>query len=156
MSIEIRLASTADAASIARMAVALTEEISDRIGSPQFDLDLRDTEDRCASLLSEGAYTALLACVDGRPVGFAGMSEGCALYACGRIGTLQEFYVEPAARSAKVGAALLDAVAAHGAVRGWRRIEVCTPPLPAFEGSLRFYARNGFEITGGRKLKRLL
>jgi GNAT superfamily N-acetyltransferase len=37
--------------------------------------------------------------------------------------------------------------------RDWKRIEVTTPPLPEFERTLNFYQKNGFEISGGKKLK---
>ncbi len=40
--------------------------------------------------------------------------------------------------------------------RGWKRLEVTTPPLPQFDNTLAFYRREGFAITGGRKLKRVL
>jgi hypothetical protein len=43
-----------------------------------------------------------------------------------------------------------------GKARGWKRLEVTTPPLPQFEKTLAFYEREGFAITGGRKLKVLL
>jgi hypothetical protein len=45
---------------------------------------------------------------------------------------------------------------AFGSSRGWKRLEVTTPPLPQFDKTLSFYERVGFEITGGRKLKVLL
>jgi GNAT superfamily N-acetyltransferase len=150
---EITQASTADAPAIADMAVALTEEISRRMGVQHFDLDLDGTAALCARTLAEGSYTALLATVGERPVGFVGLSQGYALYAGGAIGTMQEFYVAPDFRSGGIGAALIAAVKAQARARGWRRIEVCTPPLPEFDASLRFYLREGFEISGGRKLK---
>jgi hypothetical protein len=37
--------------------------------------------------------------------------------------------------------------------KGWRRLEVTTPPLPQFDGTMAFYQREGFSIAGGRKLK---
>jgi len=40
-----------------------------------------------------------------------------------------------------------------GATLGWKRLEVTTPPLPQFDNTLAFYEREGFAITGGRKLK---
>jgi hypothetical protein len=40
-----------------------------------------------------------------------------------------------------------------GVERGWTRLEVTTPPLPQFDRTLTFYQRDGFAITGGRKLK---
>jgi hypothetical protein len=33
---------------------------------------------------------------------------------------------------------------------------VTTPPLPQFDRTLAFYAKQGFAITGGRKLKAVL
>jgi hypothetical protein len=51
---------------------------------------------------------------------------------------------------------LLEQAVAFGASRGWTRVEVTTPPLPQFEKTLAFYEREGFAITGGRKLKRAL
>jgi len=152
---DITTAAAADAETIAGMAVALTEEICHRTGAQHFDLDIDATAALCARMLAQGNYTALLARVDGRPVGFVGLSQGCALYAGGTIGTMQEFYVAPEFRSGGIGAALIEAVKAHARTQGWCRIEVCTPPLPAFDGSLRFYQREGFEISGGRKLKAL-
>jgi hypothetical protein len=43
-----------------------------------------------------------------------------------------------------------------GSSRGWKRLEVTTPPLPQFDKTLSFYEREEFAITGGRKLKVLL
>lgn len=40
-----------------------------------------------------------------------------------------------------------------GISRGWTRLEVTTPPLPQFDKTLAFYERQGFAISGGRKLK---
>ena len=151
--IHIRPATVDDADDIARMAVSLTQEISLRLGAAHFDLDLHNTAALCTALLAEGRYLAFIAERDGVRIGFAGLSEGCSLYAEGRFATLQEFHVEPTWRSAGVGAALLEAAVALTRARGWRRLEVCTPPLPAFERSLAFYERHGFEVTGGRKLR---
>jgi hypothetical protein len=40
-----------------------------------------------------------------------------------------------------------------GQSRGWRRLEVTTPSLPQFDRTMAFYQREGFTISGGRKLK---
>jgi GNAT superfamily N-acetyltransferase len=152
----ITLATPADADTVGALAVALTEEISAVVGNRQFDLDPAATVALCRALLEDGRYTVLLAVEDGAVAGFAGLSEGRSLYAGGAMGTIQELYVVPARRSHGVGAALLDAAAALARERGWQRLEVCTPPLPAFDRSLAFYERHGYAVTGGRKLKRLL
>ena len=41
---------------------------------------------------------------------------------------------------------------AHGRQQGWSRIDVTIPPLPAFARTLGFDEREGFSISGGRKL----
>ncbi len=64
-----------------------------------------------------------------------------------------EFYVRPAHQSNGVGTTLLKEARRLGQLRGWRRLEVTTPPLPQFERTLVFYQREGFSISGGRKLK---
>jgi hypothetical protein len=38
----------------------------------------------------------------------------------------------------------------------WKRLEVSTPPLPASDQTLAYCEREGFAVTGGRKLKTLL
>jgi GNAT superfamily N-acetyltransferase len=76
-----------------------------------------------------------------------------ALYTEGAYGTIPEFYVRPAHRSNGVGTALLSEAKRVGQAKGWRRLEVTTPPLPQFERTLAFYQREGFSISGGRKLK---
>ncbi len=157
MSIMVRAAGPADAAAVAAGVKALTDEIMARTAAPHFDVDLARLEADCRSFLEAGSYAAYLAeDAAARCAGFATLCESHALYAGGRFGIIQEFYVAPDYRSAGVGRRLLDAVAAHGVGRGWRRLEMCTPPLPEFERTLAFYRRNGFEITGGRKMRHLL
>jgi GNAT superfamily N-acetyltransferase len=155
MQIEVHIAAIEEARLVAEMAVALTEEISQRLDAKHFDLSVEKTTELCTSLISGEMYVALLASRNEKPVGFVGISEGQALYAEGAFGTMQEFYVVPTARSEGVGTALIEAAMQVAFQRGWRRLEVCTPPLPEFSNSLAFYERNGFEVTGGRKLKRL-
>ena len=155
MHMSIRPATTADASLIAAMAVALTTEISTAVGIRQFDMDVENTARLCAEGLEAGRYFAFVAECDGESAGFAGLSEGWALYAGGAVGTLEELYVAPAFRSSGTGAALLAAIDKLALSRGWRRIEVCTPPLPEFDRSLAFYERHGFAITGGRKMKKI-
>jgi hypothetical protein len=51
---------------------------------------------------------------------------------------------------------LAQTVKDFGNDRGWKRLEVTTPPLPQFDATLAFYEREGFEISGGRKLKAVI
>jgi GNAT superfamily N-acetyltransferase len=87
------------------------------------------------------------------PVGFLSLCETRALYAGGAFGIIPELYVRRDYRSQRIGRGLLEQAKALAEARRWRQLEVTTPPLPAFDASLRFYEREGFRITGGRKLK---
>ncbi len=143
----------AEAPLIADMLVALIDEVALHAGETSFHVDREETRQRCGEMLVWGQYFAWLAWDGSRPVGFIGVSESHALFAAGAIGTVQEFYVVPAARSQGVGSALLDEVKVFAAQRGWHRLEVCTPPVPVFDGSAKFYERHRFEATGVRRMK---
>lgn len=81
------------------------------------------------------------------------MCESYALYAEGAFGILQEFYVQPQYRSQAVGQGLVDQIKKFAKTKSWTRIELCTPPVPEFERTVDFYMENGFERTGGYKMK---
>jgi len=153
----IRFALASDAAAIAVGVKALTDEIIARTGAPHFDVELAQIEADCRIFLENGRYAVYLAEDEAaRCVGFAALCESQALYAGGRFGIIQEFYVATEMRSSGIGRRLLDSVAAYGVRQGWKRLEMCTPPLPEFDRTLMFYQANGFEVTGGRKMRRLL
>jgi GNAT superfamily N-acetyltransferase len=61
---------------------------------------------------------------------------------------LRLFLVEPEARGAGVGQALLDALIAHATGLGFRRISLWTHE--SHRAACRLYARNGFHCTGSR------
>jgi len=158
MTMTIKSAVPADAPLIARFAKALTDEIIARTGARHFNVDPVATAQLCRTLLEEGKYRVLLA-IDSsteHAVGCATLCESHALYAEGSFGIIQEFYIEPEFRSQKVGTLLLERTVAMAGTLGWKRLELCTPPLPEFEETLAFYEQNGFEVTGGRKMKRTL
>ena len=89
-------------------------------------------------------------------IGFVTVYEGYALYAEGAFGTMAELYVRPMYRSRGIGKMLIQSVKEFGNERGWKRLEVTTPPLPEFDATLAFYERERFEISGGRKLKTVI
>ncbi len=158
MPVRIQQASSAEAPLIASFAIALTDEIIERTGARHFNVNLDETTALCRSLMEQGKYTVFLAvnAETQTAVGFATLCESHALYAEGTFGIVQEFYIQPPYRSQKAGAILLEHVRAYGRERGWKRLELCTPPLPEFERTVRFYEENGFEVTGGRKMKSML
>ncbi|MHC3994170.1 N-acetyltransferase family protein [Thiomicrolovo sp. ZZH C-3] len=140
---------------IAVMTGELLHEIMNRINVKAFRFHQEETEERAAELLSRGVYHVFLAMdpATGKAIGFVSLYESYALYAEGAYGTIPELYVRPAYRSMGIGRELLQQAKAFAASRGWKRLEVTTPPLPAFDRTLAFYEHNAFEISGGKKLK---
>lgn len=140
---------------LALMVGELLSEIMQSIKQPVFKYNALETEKRAKELVESGKYWVFMARVaeGASNMGFVSMYESYALYSEGAYGTIPELYVRPAFRCSKVGKALLQAVVDFGRNRGWKRLEVTTPPLPNFDRTLTFYEKNGFTITGGRKLK---
>jgi GNAT superfamily N-acetyltransferase len=153
MSIEITQAQPEDAAVVATLVGELLHEIMAAVSDKVFNFHQADTEARARAWLRDGCYSVLLARDGGVPIGFLALYQSFALYTEGAYGTIPEFYVRPAYRSQGVGAVLLEQARLLGQSRGWRRLEVTTPPLPEFDRTLVFYQREGFSISGGRKLK---
>lgn len=158
MAVTIRPTTPADAPEIARMVKALTDEIIEFVGQEHFDVDVQASAALSREWLERGAYAAYIALDDasGRVIGVATLCESRSLYAQGAFGIIQEFYVAPQWRSQEVGARLVEACVAHARAAGWKRLELTTPPLPEFARTVGFYKDNGFEATGGRKMKRPL
>ena len=113
-------------------------------------------EQRCEELMSQGLYAAILGWSGDRPIAVATLTETYALYAGGKVGIVQEFFVARELRSSAVGASLLSAVRDYGRAREWSCIELCTPPLPEFERTIQFYMANGLNPVGGRKTRQML
>lgn len=155
--LSIRRANLDDAENIAAMVGELLGEIMDSIGSPVFNFSQEDTILKLKAFLAQGGYTVFIAeHGNAEAVGFIALTESRALYAEGAFGTIPEFFVRPKFRSRQVGSRLLEQAKAYGHAQGWKRLEVTTPPLPEFDQTLAFYQREGFAVTGGRKLKVLL
>lgn len=114
------------------------------------------TIDRLGAFISREKYFVFVAWDGDHPAGFVALYECYALYAERAFGTIPELYVRPAYRSKAPGAQLLFKAKDFGRTRGWKRLEVTTPPLPQFDRALAFYEREGFAISGGRKLKVVL
>ena len=153
MSIQITQAQPEDAAVVATLVGELLHEIMAAVSDKVFNFHHADTEARASAWLRDGCYSVLLAREGGVPIGFLALYQSYALYTEGIYGTIPEFYVRPNHRSKGVGTALLKLARRLGQSRGWRRLEVTTPPLPQFDRTLAFYQREGFSISGGRKLK---
>lgn len=150
----IRRATAEDAPEVALLVGELLDEIMTAIGSPAFNFTLSETTARLEDFIDREKYFVFVARNDhAHPVGFIALYESHALYAEGAFGTIPELFVHPEFRSQDVGLRLIEQAKDFGISRGWTRLEVTTPPLPQFDKTLAFYERQGFAITGGRKLK---
>jgi len=153
-SITIHRATADDAQEVAVMVGELLAEIMNAIGTQAFNFDLNDTTSRLKDFLNQEKYFVFVARNGSlNPAGFIALYERYALYAEGAFGTIPELYVRPAYRANGLGLRLVSQAKSFGASRGWTRLEVTTPPLPQFDRTLAFYEREGFAISGGRKLK---
>lgn len=154
LEISVDMAAAGDAAEIAVMVGELLDEIMNAIGVQAFNFDLAETTSRLRDFLAQEKYFVFVARSEsGELAGFIALYESFALYAEGAFGTIPELYVRPQCRSESIGLRLLSQAKAFGSARGWTRLEVTTPPLPEFDRTLAFYEREGFSISGGRKLK---
>ena len=133
----------------------LLNEIMVTINHKAFNYNQADTTKRIKEFIALDKYWVFMAkdMKSGENIGFVSLYESFALYAEGAYGTMPELYVRPKWRSNHIGNKLLNKVGEFAKSKNWHRIEVTTPPLPEFDRTLEFYQRNGFEITGGRKLK---
>ena len=153
MSMRIAQAQPSDAPLVADLVGELLLEIMTAIGAKAFGFSRVETKTRARQWLTDGTYTVLLAYHAEKVAGFLALSESRALYAEGTFGTIPELYVCPAFRSCNVGTGLVAEAKHLSRARGWTRLEVTTPPLPQFDRTLAFYERQGFSISGGRKMK---
>ena len=99
---------------------------------------------------SEGVWAFLAVTPDGRAIGALTLNECAAIYAGGRFGEISEFYVVPDFRSKGVGSLLIEAALEFGRERGWPNIEVGAPAPPAWQRTVDFYLKHGFEEVGPR------
>lgn len=153
--IEINPIQSSDYEDLACMVGELLHEIMDKINMKAFHYNAEETESRAGELISKGKYWVFIAkdLESDQNIGFVSLYESYALYAEGAYGTIPELFVRPDRRSGAIGGRLLKKAMEFGASKGWKRLEVTTPPLPEFDKTLRFYQANGFVISGGRKLK---
>jgi GNAT superfamily N-acetyltransferase len=148
----IRPASDADAGAVAMAAERLLVEL----GGKRPPREALEAEVR-AALEDPGIGATLVADAEGEIVGMLSASWQRALHVPGRYATIQDLWVDPDWRSRKVGAALVDELAALCQAQGVARIEVGLPreSFDAIRATEAFYLGNGFEHLGPR-MRRLL
>ena len=151
--IRITQAQPSDAPIVAELVGELLREIMTAIDTQAFEFSQSDTEERARRWTLDRTYIVLLAHDQDGVVGCVTLTEARALCAEGAFGIIPELYVRPAFRSRTVGAMLLAEAKQVARLRRWTRLEVTTPPLPQFDRTLAFYERQGFSMSGGRKMK---
>jgi GNAT superfamily N-acetyltransferase len=139
---------------VARMVAALLTELSGGVRQPDVATLLPVAQ---ARLANRDEFFAFLAFDQGQePVGVIAASAAVAIYAGGALGTIQELYVAPAHRSARVGQLLLAAVIDAGRRAGWNRLEVGAPSAARWQRTIDFYKANGFTEIGPRLQRHLV
>jgi GNAT superfamily N-acetyltransferase len=145
MTISIRLATTRDAAKVARCVHSLLGELA-----PDHPANPAILEARAERILAMPTVHGFLAEDEKGPAGLAMLNDCAAIYAGGSFGEITELWVDPLRRSQGIAAALVAAIRSFGEGRGWQRIEVGAPEQPVWARTVEFYKREGFSEVGPR------
>ena len=146
---QIRRATLQDADFVGDLVTALLDELY----GPEYGAQRRPIYRRAAAELiaTPDIYAALLAMApENGALGVLTMSQCVSIYAGGRFGEINEFYVAPSARKLGLGRALIAAAAGEAARRGWPILEVGAPHLPRWQATVDFYRSCGFSEIGPR------
>ena len=103
-----------------------------------------EQQERLTQAVREGRITFLVARRDGRAVGMCSVAEIFSTFACGPVGQLEDFYVEPVFRRRGVARQLVQAAQALCWERSIASLTVCCAPcdeaMHRHWGSLRLWA----------------
>ena len=146
-SIVVHQAGSNDAERVGQLAYNLIAELY-----PDTEFKQEFFTDAARALLDRGVgvWAFLATADDARDVGLVTLNECAAIYAGGHFGEISELYVVPDYRSKRVGALLIETAVSFGRKRGWPNLEVGAPRPPAWQRTVDFYLRHGFEEVGPR------
>jgi GNAT superfamily N-acetyltransferase len=139
VSLALRIAALADAATVAELLHDFNEEYGDPSPGPEV------LARRLARLLSTDSTLALLA--GGPPTGFALLTLRTNVWYDTPVAPLDELYVVPSMRGRGIGSALLDACCALLQTRGVELMEINVDGED--RDARRFYERHGFRCVHG-------
>ncbi len=131
----------------------ITDLLSELDGS-KAELDSESLSKVYAEFISNDNNRALIAFDHEKPVGVITVIQSIAIYAQGKYGIINEFYVLPEYRSRGVGKLLMEEAVKFGNDKNWRRIEVGAPDREKWQRSIGFYVKEGF-VEIGPRLKRV-
>jgi len=147
----IRYALKSDAKDIASLLSNFADEIF-KITGEIINTDKKQIDELFDKYL-DNKFRAFVYEKENKIIGFITFIEVFSLYAKGEYIIITELYVSQKYRNKNIGKELLAKVINLAKKNNKKRIELTTPPLPQFQKSLDFYLKNGFEITGGKKVK---
>jgi len=142
MTVEIRVAGTADEARCLELIETLTSQPRDSAWSDTFRALL--DRDRGEVLVAQEAASLL---------GVATVSYNLAIRYGGEYAQLEELFVDPAARGKNVGGLLVEAAVLHARTRGCAEFGLYL--LESTEHNRPFYEKYGFEFIGSEMRQRL-
>lgn len=145
--IEIVKVSNDDFQDVAELVKGLLIELEP---SAKEEIENTPLSDIAKDLLTNSKIWAFLAQIDNMNIGLVTLHECAAIYAGGAFGEISELYVKPEFRSSKVGELLLSSAIEFAKVRGWKRLEVGSPPVNESPRTFKFYEKQGFQCTGSR------
>lgn len=138
----INIASLEDAPAIAGMAVAFRNHL-ERSTPTQGEF-----EDSVAKLLDASDAQFYVASLEAVPVGYVLQRFRYSMWACGMEASIEDLFVDPAARKAGVGRALIEFALQAAAQRGCS--SVCLDTNENNVGSTAIYTRLGFSALSKR------
>lgn len=100
------------------------------------------------SMLSSGSTEIYLVKGNANVVGIFTLTESLAIYAGGKLGAIDEMYVQPDYRGKKIGEKVIGFIVETARKKGWNRIDVSAPAEAQWERTKKFYEKNGFVFTG--------
>jgi GNAT superfamily N-acetyltransferase len=148
--LSVRKATPNDAYPVIGLIAGLLSELD---GS-KAELDPENLSKVYAEFISNDNNRVLMAFDREKPVGVITLIQSIAIYAQGKYGIINEFYVLPEYRCRGVGKLLIAEAVKFGKSQNWRRIEVGAPDREKWRRSIGFYLREGF-VEIGPRLKRI-